>query len=287
MNATKRAVTVAVAAMLLAAWASPAGAGAIFEGFPYVGGAPLAGQGPPPGTPPPGTPWPWASTGGSQGRILCNGGTPSQGITVYNDTLLTGVSDEANLGPIDSGGGIITCKIDLKTMFSVSNWPKFWQVNFYSDTNYKLFWLDGTSTTATFHGPTDQWTVGLPLNTQITARADLDFDQGAMSWMFGSTRRGIMKIIPMGYTGPYPDDWFRGQPTLYGTEIDKVEIVSLGKNPGQGPDSAPPNINEFIYMNKLAVADSSHFTSMPMLPEPATIGLLALGGLALIRRRIA
>jgi len=254
--------------------AAPAGA-ALFENFPYPGGSPLAGNGQ--GIPP----WPWRTTSGSQGRILCN--TSSLGIHLASDQFRSGLDDEAYLSPLGEGGAV-TFAFDIKPYVATQFSTDWWSVTAFTETDYPLLRWMGRSDSLTLYTPHGQFPtqhlVPAFAGVQMTVRVDIDFSLGTLSYAFNGVRPpqhpSLTTSIPL---FPGCDDLFNHNDPNIGTMIDKVEIVDYGFPKGGPAVDSNDLPQEGIYLNNLTVESTSLYPRpMPGRTPPSGLLIAQAGG---------
>jgi len=81
-------------------------------------------------------------------------------------------------------------------------------------------------------------------------------------------------------------NWDQGN-FLYGSSVNGSDFSALAANFGQGDSGADTSITpaDIQALDSFAVANGLPVPTITAVPEPASIGLLALGGIVALRRR--
>lgn len=259
-------LTLAFLAMLAGILAAASPAAATFTDlFLYTPtGDPLAGKGS------------WLPLGVTSSRITVNGGSP-WGITLRNDWQCLNDVDVAYVDGLIEGGQV-TFKIDVRAGQFTSYPPtrQWWSLTLYDENESPFLWWMGDSNHAYFHTPNNIFVNTIPF-AQVPMRVDIDFTAGTIKYAFNGFRPP--HLISVGNPSvPTFDDTFTPRPTSY---IEKIEFSSFGENMYDGVKQY-----EHLYMNNLYLDSTTSFPPMaPPIPEPATMTLLTLCGIGLLRRR--
>lgn len=232
--------------------------------------------------------------------------TPS-GLLLTNDWSRQGNTDTASVSGLNESG-VVGVRFFVRGAGVHSFNRDWWSFALTTDTGATLIRWTGKSDELTFWGPGSTYTFPLMVNNgfpQLLVEADINFNTGRIDYYFNGTRaKTPCQWSPPLLSQPSPvvsindpppgtmpldlgDDYFTPN-GVSGTSLVKVELESFAfPRGGIGTPDYPDFPDQYCYFNQLVINSPDNMLPMVVVPEPATMSLLALGAAIALRRRRA